>query len=39
MLYGYVIPENKAEGELDNARVILIFEASKLYRQEIENGE
>jgi hypothetical protein len=39
MFYGCVIPENLAEGELDNARVTAIFEASKLYRQEIENGE
>lgn len=39
MFYGCVVPENIAEGELDNARVTSIFEASKLYRQEIESGE
>lgn len=39
MFYGCVVPENIAEGELDNARVTAIFEASKLYRREIENGE
>lgn len=39
MFYGCVVPENLAEGELDNARVTAIFEASKLYRQEIESGE
>ena len=39
LCYGCVVPENIAEGELDNARVTSIFEASKLYRQEIENGE
>ena len=39
MFYGCVVPENIAEGELDNARVTAIFEASKLYRQEIESGE
>jgi len=39
MFYGCVVPENIAEGELDNARVTSIFEASKLYRQGIENGE
>lgn len=39
MFYGCVVPENIAEGELNNARVTAIFEASKLYRREIENGE
>ncbi len=39
MFYGCVVPENLAEGELDNARVTAIFEASRLYRQGIENGE
>jgi hypothetical protein len=39
MFYGCVVPENIADGELDNARVTAIFEASKLYRQEIESGE
>lgn len=39
MFYGCVVPENTADGELDNARVTAIFEASKLYRQAIENGE
>jgi len=39
MFYGCVVPENIAEGELDNARVTSIFEASKLYRQDIESGE
>lgn len=39
MFYGCVVPENIAEGELDDARVTSILEASKLYRQEIESGE
>lgn len=39
MFYGCVVPENIEKGELDNARVTAIFEASKLYRKGIENGE
>jgi len=39
MFYGCVVPEKIEEGELDNARVTAVFEASKLYRKGIENGE
>lgn len=39
MFYGCVVPENIEKGELDNARVTAVFEASKLYRKGIENGE
>lgn len=39
MFYGCVVPENIEKGEFDNARVTATLEASKLYRQEIENGE
>lgn len=39
MFYGCVVPENIADGEFDNERVTATLETSKLYRQEIENGE
>lgn len=39
MFYGCVVPENVAGGEIDTARITAIFEASKLYREQIENGE
>jgi hypothetical protein len=39
MFYGCVVPENIAEGEIDDPRIPAIYEVSKLYRQEIENGE
>jgi len=39
MFYGCVVPEKIEEGELDNARVTAVFEASKLYRKGIDEGE
>jgi hypothetical protein len=39
MFYGCVLPETIAKGDINNARVIAIFEASRLYRKGIENGE
>jgi len=39
MFYGCVVPENIEKEEFDNARITATLEASKLYRQEIENGE
>ena len=39
MFYGCVVPENIGKEEFDTARVTAITEVSKLYRQEIENGD
>lgn len=39
MFYGCVVPENIAKDEFDNARVTAVLEASKLYREGIEDGE
>lgn len=38
MFYGCVVPEKIEKGELDNARVTAVLEASKLYRNGIEEG-
>ncbi len=38
MFYGCVVPEKVGQGEIENARITAIFEASNLYRNSVDKG-
>ena len=38
MFYGCVVPEKVGQGEIDNARITAVLEASNLYRNDIDKG-